>query len=328
MKAMSRVNKMEGDERSDHRLLSHLNQNLSMDIQDCRQIRKHVYLARRDDGSPFIVKGFPTRSSLLIQDAFTSSLKKTNFPFTYSFYRSFPPIYFEHRYYGCLEYIEPSNNPFFYDSKENCQEGLALLQKFHFTSQKLVDSYKQLLPIYHLQAKWQERFLLFLKNKDILSFFIPKEIWKDLVFWGEWSLKRLENEKETLLRQQAVILHGDVAHHNFIRTTSGELFLIDFDLISIGPALADYLQYANRILPFLNWSLNELAAYKPIQSYLRQKLFLYALVFPTDIFREWNRLIKEHSYHDPNKVRPLLNLTVNQFEYRQDFVQSIFRTAG
>ena len=37
-----------------------------------------------------------------------------------------------------------------------------------------------------------------------------------------------------------------------MRTSKGELYLIDFDLISIGPEMADYLQYANRILPFLN----------------------------------------------------------------------------
>ena len=186
-------------------------------IQDFKQIRKHVYFVKLQDGPPFIMKGFSSRRSLLIQDAFTSSLKRNQFPFTYRFYQGLPNLYFQSNYYGCLEYITPGGRPFFYNSWEDCQEGLSLLQKFHHSSEMLVGSYKRILPSYDLQNKWHERFQLFLNNLDVLSFLIPKEIIAELISWAKWSLAGIEREKHILNQQPLVILHGDVAHHNFIR---------------------------------------------------------------------------------------------------------------
>lgn len=319
---MNRLNNVGGDEYSD-RLLSYLKHNLSANILEFKQIRKQVYFVKLHDGFPFIIKGFSSRKNLVLQDALTSSLKRNGFPFTYQFYGDKPNLYFESTYYGCLEYIEPSGMPFLYNSQENCQEGLSLLEKFHYSSEKLVGVYKRILPTYDLQNKWHERLQLFLNNLNVLSLFIPNEIIAELISWGEWSLAGLEREKETLFQQPLVVLHGDVAHHNFIRAIDRQLYLIDFDLISIGPMMADYLQYANRILPFLNWSLQDLASYSPIQSYFQHKLFLYALAFPTDLFREWNRLIREKTYCDSSKIHAVLKMTLDQFENRRDFIHDI-----
>ena len=114
-----------------------------------------------------------------------------------------------------------------------------------------------------------------------------------------------------------------MAHHNFMKTSKGELYLIDFDLISIGPEIADYLQYANRILPFLNWSLSELDTFEPFQPFLKQKVFLYGLAFPSDILREWNRLVKEQTFNQMGKIRPVVELTLNQFGKKEIFYERI-----
>ncbi|WP_428909250.1 phosphotransferase [Niallia sp. Krafla_26] len=322
---MNRLNKIGGDEEFNHRLLSYLKKQLSTNIQQFTHIKKNVYFIKMEDGTPIIVKGFSSRRSLLIQDAFTSSLKKNHFHSTYMFYQGMTSLQFNKKYYGLLEYINPSKQRFLYNSMENCQEAMSLLQKYHQTSKKLVGSYRRLLPSFDLQNKWEERFFLFLKNEDILSYFIPREIVSELISWAEWSLKGLKKEKESLFRQPVVILHGDVAHHNFLRKSNGDLYLIDFDLISVGPVFADYVQYANRILPFLNWSLPALNEFPIIQPYFQQKLFLYALAYPTDIFREWNRLIKEQSHQDLNKIRNTLQLTFSQFDQRQEFVRELMR---
>lgn len=145
----------------------------------------------------------------------------------------------------------------------------------------------------------------------------------EMLKWADWSLKGLDEQLCTIENEKKVILHGDVAHHNFIRNPSGTLCLIDFDLISIGYRSADYLQYANRILPYLNWSLDELEKINVFKPYLLKKGFLYGLAYPTDIFREWNRLIRERQYHDPTMVRQLLDLTVEQFVERQKFVRDL-----
>ena len=123
---------------------------------------------------------------------------------------------------GCLNILTRAEHPFSYNSSENCQDGLSLLQTFHQTSKKLVGSYRRLLPVYDLQNKWEERFFLFLKNLEVLSNFIPKEVVSELISWAKWSLTGMENEKEALSRQPDVILHGDVAHHNFIRKSNGD----------------------------------------------------------------------------------------------------------
>ncbi len=179
------------------------------------------------------------------------------------------------------------------------------------------------MPSFRLVEKWQERFTQFKRNLSFISFFLQRDILTELFTWAEWCFLGLRNEKKEFDQLPKVVLHGDVAHHNFIRTSEEELFLIDFDLISIGTEMADYLQYANRILPFLNWSLNELADIEQLQPYLQQKFFLYALAFPSDILREWNRLVKERTYNQLKKVRPVMELTLNQFEMRKAFFDEL-----
>ena len=65
---------------------SYLKQNFSLDVQQLKHIRKSVYFAQLKDGCQFIMKGFSARRSLLLQGAFTSSLKIHHFPYTYSFF--------------------------------------------------------------------------------------------------------------------------------------------------------------------------------------------------------------------------------------------------
>jgi len=324
-KAVNITGKLGGDDGFQDRLLSYLNQNLPYQIVRLTPLRRNVFIVRLSDGFQFVLKGYSSLRRLKIQEAFIQSLKKEGFPFTYSMY-SFPKehcLYFESQYFGIFEFLTKGEEPFFYDSKKSCQEGLQLLEKFHGVSEKLVGSYKTLLPFFHLIEKWEERFRQFKSNIPILSFFLQKEVVQDLSDWAEWSLAGIKQEKGALHLFPNVILHGDVAHHNFFRSSNGELLLIDFDLISIAPAMIDYLQYANRILPFLNWSCKELSSFEQLLPYFKHTIFLYALVYPTDIFREWNRLVKDHSFNDTRKVRAVMELTIGQYDKRQAFYEEI-----
>lgn len=317
--------KFGGDDSFHNRLLSYLNQTLPYQIDCLTPVRRNVFIVRLNDGFQFVLKGYPSLRRLKIQEAFIQSLKKEGFPYTYSFY-SFPKeqcLYFESQYYGLLEFLHKGEKPFSYNSRKNCQEGLQLLQSFHKTSEKLVGSYKTILPFFHLIEKWEERYQQFKHNIPLLSLFLQKEIINDLTSWAEWSLAYLKQEKETLYSFPNVILHGDVAHHNFFRTSEGELLLIDFDLISIGPDITDYLQYANRILPFLHWSFQQLSSFEQFHPYFKHNVFLYALAYPTDIFREWNRLVKDHTYNDTRKVRSVMELTLGQYDNRRAFYEEI-----
>lgn len=144
-----------------------------------------------------------------------------------------------------------------------------------------------------------------------------------MLAWAEWSLAGMEKFQQFFKKEPYVILHGDVAHHNFLRDGNGTLRLIDFDLISIGPASYDYLQYANRILPYIDWSFDKLVQYPQIRRFLKEKAFLYALAYPADIFREWNRMIREKSYSDNMKFKQVMDLTINQFYARKKFIEHL-----
>lgn len=312
-----------GDDLFHNRLFSYLQQQLTIPIHELRPLRKDVYLVKADALS-FILKGFSSYHRLMLQEAFTASLRKEEFQNTYLFFQvaKKPPLFFEQMYYGCLEYINPSEEAFTYQLQKDRLEGLELLNTFHFTTEKLIRRYQMIVPSFQQFEKWQEREEIFLKNIPVIQYFVQKEIINELLHWANWSLKGLRKESH-LFTGQKVILHGDVAHHNFLRAENNELYLIDFDLISLGTPHADYLQYANRILPFMNWSLQELANYEKIKPYLVENGFIYALAYPTDIFREWNRALKDGTYLKKIKNQQLLEITVGQFNDRKKFFKDL-----
>ncbi len=325
-KAMNSIIKKRGDDGKQNRLLSYLQKKLPIKIEKLIKIRHHVYEVHTDE-TKFILKGFPSHHLLQIQENFTCSLKKEGFHKTYKFYSSSSAeiLLFDAKYYGCLEFIEPGKKPFFYDSIQQCTDALDLLQHFHEITAGLVDNYQPFLREFSLKEKWLARFLEFQKNSQVLSFFLRQDILHELHSWAKWSINGLIEEWESFTKYNNVILHGDTAYHNFLRTSKNELYLIDFDLISIGPAVNDYLQFANRILPVFNWEIETLLNYKQFRAYLDKRFFLFALAFPTDLFREWNRLVRERKYHDPHHVRPLMEFTMEQMERRRDFIHQLNR---
>ncbi|MDZ5470837.1 phosphotransferase (plasmid) [Bacillus sp. 31A1R] len=316
--------KKKGDDLFLNRLLSYLKDQFETKNVKVTMIRKNVYLVELNKDT-FIMKGFSSYHRLKLQDTFTASLKKEGFINTYSFleYGKDLPLFFDQSYFGCLEYIKPAKKPFNYYNERDRQEGLLTLQQFHQTTEKLVDRYHTLLGNFKLLEKWRERTGSFLNNLSVIQFFIQKEMVDEFLNWADWSLKGMEKEQGYFVKPPKSILHGDVANHNFLRSKQGDLYLIDFDLISIGGPCIDYLQYANRILPYINWSLEELKGYAELRPFLDEKAFLYALAFPTDIFREWNRIVRERQYMNVSRVRQVLDLTVGQFKERQLFFYEI-----
>lgn len=313
-----------GDDLFLNRLFSYLNSQLPFQIVSIKPIRKNVFIIQSDHSQFFIVKGFPSYHRLMKQVRLTAELKKNGFLQTYSFlqYEKSSPLFFDGLYLGILSYITPSKDVFTFHDRKNREEGLALLEKYHETTKNFMDSYKGILEKDKLLKKWRERTSTFINNRSLLNFFIDQEKIDEILSWANWSLTRLE-AGPPFKRESSVILHGDVAHHNFLRAYNGELYLIDFDLISVGNPRVDYLQYANRILPHMNWSFEELFELKEMKVFLGENEFLYGLVFPTDILREWNRLVREREYGNPYQVRKVINYVMEQFTERQLFVQDI-----
>jgi thiamine kinase-like enzyme len=324
---MNLMDKSWGDDSFCNRLLSYLRQILPFPIKKISPIRNNVMLIDTGQGL-YVVKGYPSYQRLKVQEAFTSSLKKEGFDSACSFetVSSAQPLYDGRHYYGVMKYIVPGV-PFSYDNEDDRSAGLALLGRYHQTAAKIAGRYERVLPRYSQIEKWRERAALFLSNQPVVKFFVQKEMMQELMGWADWSIKGMEREAEFFAAESETVLHGDVAHHNFLRDEGGKVHLIDFDLVSIGAVCMDYLQYANRILPFIGWSAEELAKYDVMASYLNKKGFIYALAFPSDIFREWNRLVRERTYSNPYKTRQVLDMTAGQFTERKAFITELMNLA-
>ena len=323
MKAIKRSNK-QGDDDYFDRLLSYFQSQFAEPIIQLMPIRQSVFLLKTNKNT-YIIKGYHTNSRLRLQESFTATLRREGFTRSYLYLDSpmKEPFYFERTYFGCMEYISPSKTVFSFQTHKNRQEGLDLLEQFHNTTARFEARYQTLLAKGRLIEKWTERFSVFSNNLPLLFKFINEPFILEMVSWAKWSLAGMEDNHSFFKKEPFVILHGDVAHHNFVRDTKGHLHLIDFDLISIGTASIDYLQYANRILPYIDWSFERLTGLKQIQNCLNEKAFLFALAYPADIFREWNRMIREKSYTNPKKYKQVMDLTISQFYERKKFIDQL-----
>jgi thiamine kinase-like enzyme len=322
MKAM--INR-HGDDSYQNRLFSYFQTQFEEKILQMQPIRKWVFLMRTEKDT-YVLKGY-SRSKLKLQEAFTDTLRKEGFLNTYQFVtpNAKEQLYFEGTYFGCTRYIQHNQAAFSFHAHKNRQEGIDLLQQFHKVTHTFESRYRTLLPKGKIIDKWQERQTIFANNYPVLKFYLSKSSIQEMLSWAKWSLEGMEKNQSYFINEPYVILHGDVAHHNFLRDTKGKLYLIDFDLVNIGPATLDFLQYANRILPSIEWSFEKLKKYSVYRVYLRDEAFLYALAFPADIFREWNRAVREYSYSDHPKMQQLLDLTIGQFHERRKFVEQLKR---
>jgi hypothetical protein len=320
-RAVNFIDIQRGDDGEDIRLLSSFQNQFPYRIRGLYRLRNQIFLIDTVKGR-FVLKGYSSYSSLKLQEAFTASLKTNGFQQTYSFiHTNLDSIAYRNKYYGCLEYIDPHPKVFSYQNEKDRREGLILLEKYHHTTEQCIQSYQTILPVFDIERKWLERYNVFKNNLSIISPYILQSVLQEWLHWAEWSLNGIQQNSDGL-KEPFVILHGDVAHHNFIRKRDGKLYLIDFDLISMGPQNIDLLQYANRILPFLNWDMNALFQYEGLKKLFQKPVYLYALGYPTDLFREWNRLIRE-GMADPKKLQLVVNQSLVNLEHRRKFIDDL-----
>lgn len=317
-----------GDDYFFNRLFSYLTRKLEVEIKEMTQLRGNVYLIKTGK-HVFILKGYKDLRKLKIQEAFTSSLRKSGFDQSYRFFnQDKDPLHFDGSYYGCIEFIEHHGKRFDYGMPTDRDEGVELLNRFHDHTTVLLPSYASMLPKADLARKWRHRMNEFKKNLPVVNGYVNKSITEELLKWTDFSLGNFANLKENLETEPPAILHGDVAHHNFLRSKDGKLNLIDFDLISSGSRAYDMLQYANRILPFLDWQFESLERINHLNKWLDSDAFLFGLLYPADILREWNRLVRDRNHSNPYSLAPIVEMTVSQFYQRKQFQEDVKSRLG
>ncbi|WP_234396910.1 aminoglycoside phosphotransferase family protein [Bacillus massiliglaciei] len=304
-----------GDSVFHTRLLSCL-QTSGLKLDHHQHIQSQVYLLFFKNHRPLILKGFDNEGKWLRQFHLTKGLRKHGFSETYQLLDKPGPFSFRGKYYGFIEYLEPGKEKFLFSNKKDREDGLKLLEKFHKSTENLALA----MPSFNQLRKWKARSFLFKKNLPLIRQYVPDHMLNEWLRWAKWSLEGMEANQQDWKKQPQSILHGDCAHHNFLRREDGSLALIDFDLAAHGAAMFDYLQYANRILSHLDEPAKELWDFSQFRPYQNNRAFLYALVYPSDIFREWNRQEK-----NPAQFRQVWLQTVDHFEKRMDTNRKIAR---
>ena len=300
----------QGDSVFYTRLLSYLNR----EPKNIHHLQSNVYLITFKKHPPIILKGFDSFEKWDRQRELTSLLSQRGFDQTYQVHQKLMPFKFKGKWYGSMDYIPPSKKKFRFSNPKDRLQGIQLLETFHDVTEKLPIN----APVFNQLKKWKERLELFKKNISYTRQYVSEEIINDWVRWGEWSLEGFEKNQSKWSKEKMVIIHGDCAHHNFLRREDGTLALIDFDLMAKAPRCIDYLQYANRISHHLDDPATMIWEVPQLKKYQKDRTFLYALAFPTDIFREWNRNNKSSS-----QFHSVWKMTVEGFSKRMEMNEKL-----
>lgn len=278
-------------------------------------------------GGTYVLKGFSRKEECAEQLKFSKWYSRFEHPMM-GVYTVFPNgkkvHFFGDMYWGIMPFYRGDELDL--NDKKDVKDGLQAIRQFHRQSIFKSDAYLSLLSSYSLIEKWNKRFNSFRRNikKHHVSSSM-KEAFEEMVGWGKWTLSHLnrrEIEKmEQAARQQGQVCHGDVAPHNFMRRSETDVILIDYDLFSVVPHDYDVLQYVNRIMPYWDWSPSILKKCEDPQldSLLRKKWFLIALVYPTDMYREWNRAFEAGK----EQIQEMTAFTEEDMPFRRKFINNI-----
>jgi thiamine kinase-like enzyme len=271
-----------------------------------------------------VLKNFDRYKKLCFQKNLMQKLNENGFTQAFEFYDKLPSFIYEGKEFVFLKYILPSKDFFHFQTFSNREQGLKLLSYLHKNTSQILQEYSKDFKFPHFDQieKWEERLLEFEQNLYRIQNYTTIKTLQLFMEMGKISLEGMIKTNK-LAKGKLAIIHGDVAHHNFIRSLSGKLHLIDFDLLSIAPAMIDYLQYANRILPYCQFDGRKIMQHSLLAQQMEHPFFLHALIYPTDIFREWNRFIREQSFLDPHKIQVMQAITENDLEKRVEFSKQI-----
>ena len=319
MRAMSSRNYYNGTHTLKRLVVANLRK-AGMELRKLSSIRDNVWIVHTNAGK-FLLKGFSSSKKLNSQKKLTMQLQANGFTRTYRFIEELEPFIYDEYVFAWIEFLPSYRKKFSFSSRTSRQEGLLLLEDFHETTRKFYKS----IPVKRFDQldKWLERFEEFEGNVSIVKKYVSSDVIQTWLKWGKRSLKGLQKHEADLYNEPLCVTHGDVAHHNFFYKDDGTLYLIDFDLISISPPLIDYLQYCNRIMPNISGS-SELWGYEQLKKYKNNPAFLYALLFPTDIFREWNRIIRENDFRNNSYLHSVWSLTVEEMPKRVRMYKEIY----
>ncbi|OZI10251.1 hypothetical protein CEW92_18120 [Bacillaceae bacterium SAS-127] len=263
------------------------------------------------DKNHWFLKQYATEKQFRKQWKITEKLLAAKFYTIIPFHPSSPFIVGK-SIFALMPFIPSSSRVYTFQTKKEREQALRLLRAFHMQTAEFVNELDEVSPLDQL-IRWQQRLDLFRESLPQLQHYFPKPLLTEYVEMGKWSLDQLM--KRSGQTRDPVIIHGDVVAHNFLQAKSGPLFLIDFDLAARAPAMYDYLQFANRVLPIVDWDLDQVMKDEVLTGFKDEEEFYLHLLFPTDVFRECRRLLRSIN----GNYQYVYDLIVTHFEKREAF---------
>ncbi len=307
------------DDFNRNRLFFRLAHETNMNIQSYNKIKDNLYKIQTDDGS-YIIKGYYEYGNLDSIIHFSRFLHKSGFHngLMYEQFGQGTYVMNEQGRYWVLTRFLSAKRKFTYLKNEDRMDGLMVLRDFHHHSKKIFPDLLPDLPVETTMQKWRKRIEIFEQNVPFLAKWFNPGVISEIQYYSHLALDALSsNFKES----EAVVLHGDVASHNFIRSTDNKVYLIDYDLLSIGAAEWDYVQYASRILPFLRWDRTLFGTHFFLEDLLNKHPWCWtALSFPMDILREGNSFSQTRDEKGVPSSYANLSFFISTWNHRKQFL--------
>lgn len=181
-----------------------------------------------------------------------------------------------------------------YSKHEDCQRVYYMLQQFHDAGKACVE----VAPPLQLEAKWHFRYQQFQMLKEVKE--VLGTAFDDLIRVAEFSLLRA-----TFPRGDVTLLHGDVAHHNFLLEPK-DSYIIDLDLASAGTEAEEFTLWMHRLLPHFSYDLYQLLEVLPQLEQFRDSFPL--LLFPNELLREWLFFYEDEAFQPYLKAMTIFAL--------------------
>jgi serine/threonine protein kinase len=277
------------------RLFFLLKEVYGLGVKRINMLKHNVWMVAAHEGR-WVVKKYRTFFEAMKQAMLMQSLRQMGFRHVPAVYTAIGQhgLFFFAGHFWLMQFYIPGAKVLSFTERQDIAAGLQLLQTYHSITDMLLcrSLWRTMLPDYHLYGKWQRCYYDFCIHLPLIEQIMEKE---DIAFTmrcAEYCLSTCASYISSLAKERVVIIHGDVAAHNFLRTKKGKVYLIDYDAAAIASPGIDYLQYASRILPHLQWSVSALFRFSPFSDWLAKPWFLHALLFPADIFREWRSALK------------------------------------
>lgn len=225
---------------------------------------------------------------------------------------------------GCIWTLSPfvQSKSVSFHNRQDLLDASNVLHQFHQITTRMQLSTTLLRnPLY---LKWYKRYNLFLSSQPLFSYYGFHSVYMDIVKQAHHYLLLFSQldwgriEKDSYIKGEWI--HGDVAQHNFLRSSDNKMYLIDFDLLTQAPLVYDWIQFVHRSSVCAHSGMY-IKSIPVFEVYKNQPAFRIGIQIPGDFMREWITFIK--TPNSPCNIHAYLRKFENNWHNRKKFVEEI-----